>query len=94
MCSSYIQKVDERTDEKQRIHELKLKKKNMLKIFSKRKCLDSKLKEFANDYFEIGENGGKFSERLENTVWGEAKRINSSRQGVSYGGIFLPRDTR
>ena len=37
--------------------------------FPNDKILDwSKLKELADDYFEFDENGGKFSERVENTV--------------------------
>ena len=37
--------------------------------FPKRQILDSpKLKEFSDDNFEVDENGGKFSERVENTV--------------------------
>ena len=37
--------------------------------FPNDKILDwSKLKEFADDNFEFDENGGKFSERVENTV--------------------------
>ena len=37
--------------------------------FAKQQILDSsKLKDFADDSFKLVENGGKFSERVENTV--------------------------
>ena len=37
--------------------------------FPKRDILDSsKPKEFAGDNFKFGENGGKFSEKVDNTV--------------------------
>ena len=37
--------------------------------FPKRQSLDSsRLKEFADDNLQFDENGGKFSERIENTV--------------------------
>ena len=37
--------------------------------FPKRQMLDSsKLKDFADDYFEFNEKSGKFSKRVENTV--------------------------
>ena len=40
-----------------------------IKPFSKQYILDSsKLKDFADDNSEFDENGGKFSERIENTV--------------------------
>ena len=40
-----------------------------LSPFPKRQILDSpNLKEFADDNFEVDENGGKFSERAENAV--------------------------
>ena len=40
-----------------------------LNLFPNNKALDSsKLKEFADDNFKFDENGGKFSEWLENTV--------------------------
>ena len=38
-------------------------------LFPKQRILDSsKLKEFADDNFEIGENGRKFSKQIENTA--------------------------
>ena len=41
----------------------------MLKPFHKQQILDSsKLKEFADDNIKFDDNGGKFSEREENTV--------------------------
>ena len=41
----------------------------MLKPFHKRQILDSSiLKEFADDNIKFDDNGGKFSEREENTV--------------------------
>ena len=37
--------------------------------FPKQKILDSfKLKEFVDDNFKVGENGGKFFKQIENTV--------------------------
>ena len=40
-----------------------------LKPFPKQQIFDSsKLKEYPDDNFEFDENGGKFSERVENTV--------------------------
>ena len=39
------------------------------RLFSKRQILDSsKLKEFADDIFELDENSRKFSQQIENTV--------------------------
>ena len=47
--------------------------------FPKRQILDSsKLKEFADNNFKLGENGRKFSERVENT----GKRINCSLRAI------------
>ena len=41
----------------------------MFKLFSKRQIIDSsKLKEFLDDNFKFGENGGKFSKWVKNTV--------------------------
>ena len=40
----------------------------IFKLFPKWQILDStKVQEFADDYFKVDENGGKFSERVENT---------------------------
>ena len=54
---------------------------NCSKPFPKRQILDSpKVKEFAADNFEFDDNGGKISQRVENTV---GKRRNCSLRAIS-----------
>ena len=55
--------------------------------FPKRQILDSsKLREFADNNFKFDENGGKFSERVENTV--EKGEIARSEQFLVFSQSF------